>query len=227
MSEGKRNLEAFDAAFARVPLIAILRGIEPGEVIAVAEAILAAGILVIEVPLNSPQPLESIERLASTLGDRAVIGAGTVLTSEAARQAAGAGAGLILSPNTNPAVIAETKRLGLVSIPGVFTPTESLAALAEGADLLKLFPGELVSPVIVKALAAVLPSDTRLVLVGGVGLDTPAIYRGSPVSGFGVGSALFKPGVAAPAVRARAQAFKAALGNGQLWEPKPGGRVIC
>jgi 2-dehydro-3-deoxyphosphogalactonate aldolase len=207
--------QKFDLAFARVPLIAILRGVEPGEVTAIAEAILAAGILIVEVPLNSPRPLESIERLKAALSDNAVIGAGTVLTGKAAHEVAEAGAGLILSPNMDATVIGETRRLGLVSIPGVLTPSEAFAALGAGADALKLFPGEMLNPAIVRAMAAVLPPKTRLVLVGGVGLDTPAVYLGSPLAGFGVGSALFKPGLDAPTVRARAQAFVAALRTGQ------------
>jgi 2-dehydro-3-deoxyphosphogalactonate aldolase len=201
----------FDRAFARVPLIAILRGVKPGEVTAIAEAILAAGILIVEVPLNSPRPLESIARLKAALSDIAVIGAGTVLTGKAAYEASEAGAGLILSPNMDATVIAETRRLGLASIPGVLTPSEAFAALSAGADALKLFPGEMLTPAIVRAMAAVLPPHTRLVLVGGVGLDTPAVYQGSPLAGFGAGSALFKPGLDAPAVHARARAFVAAL----------------
>ena len=210
---GESNRQKFDRAFASVPLIAILRGVEPDEVTAIAEAIVAAGILILEIPLNSPRPLESIERLVSAQGRRAVIGAGTVLTSKAAQEVAAVGAGLVVSPNMDETVIEETRRLGLVSIPGTLTPSEAFAALSAGADALKLFPGEMVSPAVVRALAAVLPRDARLVLVGGVGLDTPAVYQNSPLAGFGVGSALFKPGLDARTVGLRAEAFVAALGR--------------
>ena len=168
---GKDNRREFDRVFAAAPLIAILRGIAPEEAVAIAEAILTAGILIIEVPLNSPRPLASIKRLRSALGDRAVIGAGTVLDRQAAREVAAAGATLVLSPNMDAAVIEETKRRGLVSIPGVLTPSEAFAALAAGADALKIFPGEMMSPATVRALAAVLPPGVRLVLVGGVELQ--------------------------------------------------------
>jgi 2-dehydro-3-deoxyphosphogalactonate aldolase len=205
------NRQRFDRAFSTLPVIAIVRGAAPREIVAIGEALLSAGILIIEVPLNSPHPLESIERLKSAIGERAVIGAGTVLTSMAVREAARAGAELIVSPNMEETVIEETRRLGLVSIPGVLTPSEALAGLAAGADALKLFPGEMLDPAAVRALSAVLPADVRLVLVGGVGTDTPAIYRGSPIAGFGVGSALYKPGLDAAAVGERARAFIAAL----------------
>ncbi|MDP9139074.1 MAG: 2-dehydro-3-deoxy-6-phosphogalactonate aldolase [Pseudomonadota bacterium] len=214
------NRQKFDAALTSVPLIAILRGVEPDEVAAIAEAIVAAGILIIEVPLNSPRPLESIERLLAAHGRHAVIGAGTVLTSKAAQEVAAAGAGLVLSPNMDETVIEETKRLGLVSVPGVLTPSEAFAALSAGADALKLFPGEMVSPAIVKAMAAVLPRDARLVLVGGVGLDTPAVYQHAPLAGFGVGSALFRPGLDAKAVGQRARALVAALDRSPAAKPE-------
>jgi 2-dehydro-3-deoxyphosphogalactonate aldolase len=207
----ENNRQKFDRAFAALPVIAILRGAAPREIVAIGEALLKAGIFILEVPLNSPHPLESIERLKSALSERAVIGAGTVLTSTAVSEAAKAGAELIVSPNIEETVIEETKRLGLVSIPGVLTPSEALAGLAAGADILKLFPGEMLSPVAVKALAAVLPADTRLVLVGGVEPDTPVLYQGSPISGFGIGSALYKPGTDATAVGERARTFVAAV----------------
>jgi 2-dehydro-3-deoxyphosphogalactonate aldolase len=209
------HLQEFNRAFSKAPVVAILRGIEPDEVPVIADAILHAGILIIEVPLNSPHPLKSIERLKSAADGHAVIGAGTVLTRKAAREAAAAGAGLVVSPNMDLGVIEETKRLGLVSIPGVLTPSEALAALHAGADALKLFPGEMLSPVIVRAMAAVLPSDARLLLVGGVGLDTPAVYQDSPIAGFGIGSALFKPGFDAETVASRGRAFLAALRAGR------------
>jgi 2-dehydro-3-deoxyphosphogalactonate aldolase len=202
---------AFDAAFSACPLIAILRGLEPGEAVAVGEALVEAGIRILEVPLNSPEPLLSIARLAAALSGRAVVGAGTVYRIGEVEAVADNGGQIVVSPNANAPVIARTKQLGLVAAPGILTPTEAALALEAGADLLKIFPGELVSPAVVKAMAAVLPRGTRLVLVGGVSLDTPKLYAGSPVAGYGIGSALFKPGVTPKEVRERARAFVSAL----------------
>jgi 2-dehydro-3-deoxyphosphogalactonate aldolase len=202
---------AFDAAFSACPLIAILRGLEPGEAVAVGEALVEAGIRILEVPLNSPEPLLSIARLAAALSGRAVVGAGTVYRIGEVEAVADNGGQIVVSPNANAPVIARTKQLGLVAAPGILTPTEAALALEAGADLLKIFPGELVSPAVVKAMAAVLPRGTRLVLVGGVSLDTPKLYAGSPVAGYGIGSALFKPGVTPEEVRERARAFVSAL----------------
>ncbi len=154
---------SFDEAFRQMPLIAILRGLTPAAAEAVVDALFEAGFRIVEVPLNSPDPLASIAALARRFGPDMVIGAGTVLTSDETRAVANAGGRIIVSPGYDAEVIGETKRLGLTSAPGVATPTEAFAALKAGADLLKLFPGELVSPQVVKAIRAVLPSAARLV----------------------------------------------------------------
>ncbi|WP_296166180.1 2-dehydro-3-deoxy-6-phosphogalactonate aldolase [uncultured Brevundimonas sp.] len=177
-----------------LPLIAILRGLEPENAVAVGEAIVAAGFVCLEVPLNSPRPLESIQRLRDALDGRALVGAGTVLTVEAAHDVAAAGGQIVISPNTNPDVIRAAKTLGLLSIPGFFTPSEAFAALDAGADALKLFPAEVAGPKGLKAVRAVLPAETRVYAVGGVAPDTIANWRRAGASGFGIGSALFTPG---------------------------------
>ncbi len=208
------HLAAFDDAFARCPMIAILRGVAPDEAVPVGEALVDAGFTIIEVPLNSPSPLDSIARLAKSLAGRAVVGAGTVYRSREVDDVAAAGGQIIVSPNASPSVIAQTKALGLVSAPGVMTPTEAMLALDAGADMLKLFPGEVIGLAGAKAMAAVLPAGTRLVMVGGVTPQSLSEYRGGPVHGFGIGSALYKPGLDAAAVRARADAFIAAWTHG-------------
>jgi 2-dehydro-3-deoxyphosphogalactonate aldolase len=205
------NHAAFDTAFLSCPVIAILRGIRPDEAVAVGEALLEAGITIIEVPMNSPEPLVSIARMAGALGGRAVIGAGTVYRAAEVDAVADSGGTLIVSPHCNPAVIARAKALNLVSAPGVFTPTEAATALDAGADVLKLFPGELMPPEGVKAMAAVLPPATRLVIVGGVTPDNMSRYRGAPVAGFGIGGAMYKPGFTAAQVGENAARFRAAL----------------
>lgn len=199
--------DAFDAAFAACPLIAILRGIRPNETTGVGEALVSAGIRIIEVPLNSPNPLKSIRHLADVLEGRAVVGAGTVLTAEDVHAVAGAGGQIIVSPNMNPAVIGCAKSLNLVSAPGVMTPTEAFAALEAGADVLKLFPGEMISPAAVRAMSAVLPRGVRLVMVGGVSPDSMPSYAATPIAGYGIGSALYKPGLSAEEVETRARGF--------------------
>ena len=201
----------FDHHFAATPLIAILRGLTPEEAVAVGAALVAGGITLLEVPLNSPRPLESIALLAKALGSRAMVGAGTVLTEDQADAVAGSGGVLIVSPNANPRVIAKARALGLISLPGCFTPTECFAALDAGAHALKLFPGEMVTPASARALAAVLPTATRMILVGGVSAETLPAWVGGAVSGFGIGSALFKPGTSPAEVRRRASAFVGAL----------------
>lgn len=197
--------EQFDATFSACPLIAILRGIKPDEVEAIGEALVRAGISIIEVPLNSPDPFASIARLAKSLAGRAVIGAGTVLRRSEVDRVAECGGTLIVSPNANADVIAHTKFLGLVSAPGVLTPTEAFSALDSGADILKLFPGELMPPAGVKAMAAVLPISTRMVLVGGVSEMSFAAYSDTAIAGFGFGSSLYKPGTPSTEVAGRAQ----------------------
>ena len=194
-------------------LMAILRGVKPDEVVAIGEALVEAGVTQIEVPLNSPEPLVSIERLAKTFGQVARIGAGTVLTTQQVDDVATAGGTFIVSPNCDQAVITHTVESGLASCPGVFTPTECFSALKAGANLLKLFPAELLGPHGVSALRAVLPSDTRVYAVGGVTVDNLAQWRSAGVSGFGVGSALYRPGQSAADTARRAGAFVAAYDN--------------
>ncbi len=194
-----------------LPLIAILRGITPPEAVAVAEALIGAGITKIEVPLNSPQPLDSIRAMAEAFGARALIGAGTVLTPEQVGQVHAAGGRLIVSPNTDPEVIAETRRLGMESWPGAFTATECFIAIKAGATGLKLFPADQAGPSTVKALRAVLPRDMPLYAVGGADAGNFAQWLAAGADGFGIGSALYKPGDSAETVGTRAAALVAAL----------------
>lgn len=205
------HLAAFDAAFARCPLIAILRGVKPDEVEAIGDALVEAGFTLIEVPLNSPDPIDSIARLARRLADRALVGAGTVLREAEVAAVADAGGTLIISPNANPRVIAASASRGLVSLPGIATPTEAFAALDAGATALKLFPAEAASPAVLKAMRAVLPPATRVLPVGGIAPDNMQPWRDAGAPGFGLGSALYKPGFTAEQVGERAAAFVRAL----------------
>lgn len=198
-------------ALARQPLVAILRGIAPAEIDAVGDALVEAGILVIEVPLNSPDPLVSIERLARRHGAATLIGAGTVLSAAAVREVAAAGGRLVVMPHADAEVIRAAKSAGLVCVPGVATPTEAFAALATGADALKLFPGEAMPPPIVKAWRAVIPPEVMLIPTGGVSAANIAAYRAAGAAGFGIGSALYKPGVMAAQVATGARALVAAV----------------
>ena len=204
-------IDAFRTNFERLPLIAILRGITPEEAVGVGEALVEAGIGLIEVPLNSPEPLRSIELLARHLGEDALVGAGTVLTREQVSDVAQAGGRLIVSPSTDPEVIATTVDKGMVSAPGYFTPSEAFAALRAGAHALKLFPAEAASPSVVRAQRAVLPRHVPLLVVGGVVPDTVADWIAAGADGFGLGSALFKPGRSAREVAAAARQFSAAI----------------
>jgi 2-dehydro-3-deoxyphosphogalactonate aldolase len=191
-------------------IIAILRGIRPDEAEAVTEALIAAGISRIEVPLNSPEPYDSIARMIGRAGARALIGAGTVLdVAEVARLAA-IGAAMVVSPDCNGAVIAATKRAGMLSYPGVMTPTECFATLAAGADGIKLFPASLVGPAGLAAIRAVLPAGTRTYAVGGVGPDNFADWQRAGVTGFGIGSGIYAPGASAAEVGAKARTIVAA-----------------
>lgn len=201
----------FRRHFASCPLVAILRGLTPGDAIQIGEALIEGGIRIIEIPLNSPDPFESIGRLSSALGDRALIGAGTVLDPAQVDLVAQAGGRLVVSPNSEPAVIRRTVAAGLVSTPGYFTPTEAFAALAAGAHALKLFPAEAAGPTVVKAQRAVLPPEVPLIVVGGVTPDLLTGYLEAGASGFGLGGGLYRPGDRPDDVRRRAAAFVAAL----------------
>lgn len=207
------HVASFDAAFVRCPLIAILRGVRPDEVEAIGEALVEAGFTLIEVPLNSPDPLASIARLAERLKGRAVIGAGTVLTAENVAAVAAAGGTMIISPNTNVEVIAATAKAGLVSLPGFATPSDAFAALGAGATALKLFPAEGASPTVLKAMSAVVPAGTRLLPVGGIAPDNMDPWLTAGAAGFGLGSALYRPGMSAAEVALRARDFISALGR--------------
>jgi 2-dehydro-3-deoxyphosphogalactonate aldolase len=192
----------------RLPLIAILRGVTPEAVVAIGEALVREGFAIVEVPLNSPQPLESIRRLRGALGGTNVlVGAGTVTSPAEVRAVADAGGALIVMPHSDPEVVRAAKRAGLACTPGVATPTEAFAALANGADALKLFPAELLTPAVVKAMRAVLPKGTRLLPVGGITPDNMAPYVAAGAAGFGLGSALYKPNDSAETVAANARAF--------------------
>lgn len=185
-------------------IIAILRGISPSDAVAVTGALIDAGISKIEVPLNSPDPLHSIERMANAFGANAIVGAGTVLTPDDVRSVKDAGGILIVSPDTNVDVITTTKSLGLLSYPGVMTPTECFAALRYGADGLKIFPGSLLGPDGLRAIRAVLPSNTEVLAVGGAGPDNFADWAAAGANGFGIGTALYRPGDTADTVATRA-----------------------
>ena len=200
-------VDAFHRHLADCPLVAIIRGVTPDEAEAIGEAIYSAGIRIIEVPLNSPEPLESIRRLAARLEGRATVGAGTVLDEGQVGQVSEAGGQLIVSPSTNAAVIHASVMAGMVSCPGYFTPSEAFAALDAGAHALKLFPAEGASPAVVKAQRAVIPREVPLLVVGGVqpGSMQPWIEAGA--TGFGLGSGLYTPGRSAEETAAKARAY--------------------
>lgn len=198
--------QKFTQALASLPLVAILRGLQPPEAIPVGQALVATGWTLIEVPLNSPQPLDSIAAMASAF-PQALVGAGTVLTVNDVRNVHAAGGQLIVSPNYNPAVVREALQLGLVCLPGIMTASEAFAALDAGATGLKMFPAEMASPAVVKALRAVLPPATVLLPVGGITPGNMRAYMDAGANGFGIGSALYKPGMAAGQVTENAMNF--------------------
>ncbi|NOW45396.1 2-dehydro-3-deoxyphosphogalactonate aldolase [Novosphingobium sp. SG751A] len=204
-------IETLNAALARCPLVAILRGVRPDEVEAIGDAIIEAGFSMIEVPLNSPDPLASIALLAKRYGPDVLVGAGTVLTVQNVADVKAAGGRLIISPNVNGDVIRATVAAGMISLPGFYTPTEAFSALDAGATGLKLFPAEGASPAYMKAQRAVLPKDLPLLAVGGVTPENLSQWTAAGAQGAGLGSALYKAGLSAAEVGARARAFIAAV----------------
>jgi 2-dehydro-3-deoxyphosphogalactonate aldolase len=192
---------------AELPLIAILRGVTPDEVVAIGRVLVESGFRLIEVPLNSPDPIESIRRLAAALGNAATVGGGTVLSCADVAAVAAAGGSLVVSPTMQPDVIAATRAAGMLSGPGVCTPTEAFAAIRAGADFLKLFPAEQFGPAVLKAWRAVLPQDMPLVPVGGITPESMTAWRKAGAFGFGLGSALYRKGMTPDHVRRLAQAF--------------------
>jgi 2-dehydro-3-deoxyphosphogalactonate aldolase len=203
--------EDFTRLLAACPLVAIIRGVTPDEAVAIGEAVLAAGIRIIEVPLNSPQPFESIHRLAEALGERAMVGAGTVLDPLSVARVKDAGGRLIVAPNTDVQVIGAAVGADMVAAPGYFTPSEAFAALNAGAQALKLFPAEGATPSVLKAQRAVLPKEVPVLVVGGVQPDNMAPWLDAGANGFGLGSGLYVPGRGADEVRQRAAAYAAGL----------------
>ena len=198
---------SWNDVITRMPIVPIVRGITPVEAVAIAEALFAGGLLCVEVPLNSPEPLASIAAMRAAMDGRMLIGAGTVLTVEQVAAVSEAGCQFVVSPNTNPEVIAATKAAGMVSLPGFFTPSEAFAALSAGADALKLFPAEVGGSAFVKAILAVLPKGTRMMPVGGVTVQSMPQWRAAGATGFGIGGSIYKPGDSAEVVRHRATAF--------------------
>lgn len=209
---------ALAQAMAQLPLIAILRGLTPAEAPAIGEALVSSGFAIIEVPLNSPEPLQSIAALTH-LFPQTLIGAGTVLNAQQVKNVHAAGGRLVVSPNFNSAVVAQALALNMVVLPGVATPTEAFAALDAGAHGLKLFPAELISPTAVKALRAVLPQTAALMPVGGITPDNMAAYMAAGASGFGLGSALYAPGLSAQAVKRHGQKFVQLLAKLMFGKP--------
>jgi 2-dehydro-3-deoxyphosphogalactonate aldolase len=194
-----------------LPLFAVLRGITPEEVDAVGDSLVEAGFRILEVPLNSPRAFESIARLARRFGDRCLVGAGTVLDVASVAKVRDAGGRIVVMPHSDGDIVREAKRLGLVCCPGVATPTEAIAALAAGADGLKMFPAEALPPPVLKAWRAVLPKETLLFAVGGIRPDNLKGYWAAGASGFGTGSNLYQPGARVDDVRNVARAFAAAF----------------
>jgi 2-dehydro-3-deoxyphosphogalactonate aldolase len=201
--------DTFHSALRHCPLVAILRGITPAEALAAGKALVDAGFRILEVPLNSPQPLESISALAHAF-PQALVGAGTVLQRAQVQAVQAAGGRLVVAPNYCEAVVQESRELGLACLPGIATPSEAFAALEAGATGLKLFPAEMITPAAVKAMRAVLPTDAVVLPVGGISTSNMAAYRAAGANGFGIGSALYRPGMAVEELAQRAKDFIAA-----------------
>lgn len=203
--------ELFQRYLGERPLIAIVRGVTPDEAEAIGDAIYEGGIRIVEVPLNSPDPLGSIGRLAKRFGDRMLVGAGTVLEADKVGEVHAAGGRLVVSPNTNTEVIAATAEAGMVSCPGYFTASEAFAALAAGATALKLFPAEGASPAALKAQLAVLPKGVPMMIVGGIKPDNMRPWLNAGATGFGLGGGLYQPGQSAAETLDKARAYVAGL----------------
>jgi 2-dehydro-3-deoxyphosphogalactonate aldolase len=194
----------------RCDLVAILRGVTPEEVVPIGEALAEAGFAVVEVPLNSPRPVESIRRLVAHFGERLLVGAGTVMSAAQVATVADAGGRLAVLPHASEAVVRAARGRGMIAVPGFFTPTEAFAMLAAGADGLKLFPAEAASPAVLKAMRAVLPAGTAVLPVGGIDAGNIPAWRAAGAAGFGIGSSIYKPGDTPEIVAAKARVLRAA-----------------
>jgi 2-dehydro-3-deoxyphosphogalactonate aldolase len=210
-SEGVSARELFHRYLDQCPLVAIVRGVTPGEAEAIGDAIHEGGLRIIEVPLNSPDPLNSIERLVAKFGDRMLVGAGTVLNPDDVARVRDAGGRLIVSPDTNPEVISAAAAAGLVSSPGYYTPSEAFTAIRAGATALKLFPAEAASPAVLQAQLAVLPRDVPVLAVGGIKPDNMRPWLEAGASGFGLGGGLYQAGQSPEQTLAKARAYVEAL----------------
>jgi len=198
---------------ARCPLVAILRGVRPDECEAIAAALEAAGIAIVEVPLNSPDPMQSIARLAKSFGARMLVGAGTVMSPQQVHDIAASGGKLIVTPHAAAEIVRAAKSHGMLACPGFFSPTEAFAMLAAGADAIKLFPAEAASPAVLRALRAVLPAGTSVLPVGGIDATNMRPWREAGAAGFGLGSSIYRPGDTAETVGTKARALIAALNS--------------
>lgn len=205
-------MSRIDAKLKEMPVIAILRGIQPAEAVEIGEALLESDVTVMEVPLNSPEPLASIERMRMAFGDQAVIGAGTVLTVDQVAAVEAAGGEIVVSPNMNPDVIAETVSRGMASFPGVFTATEAFAAISAGANRLKIFPCDAIEPKYIKALKAVLPGNVDIFAVGGVDASNLAQWLAAGATGVGLGSSIYKPGDTRETIKSKAERIVESVG---------------
>lgn len=197
--------------FDKCPLIAILRGVRPDEVIPIVAALEAAGVVIVEVPLNSPDPLQSIRLVVDNFGDRMLVGAGTVMTPDQVREIAGVGGRLIVTPHADPEIVRTAKSLNMLAAPGFFTPAEAFSLLRAGADCIKLFPAEGSNPAALKGMRAILPPGTLVVPVGGVAADNIPDWTAAGAAGFGIGSSIYKPGDTPDIVAKKAAALVAAL----------------